>query len=131
MNILITGASGLVGSSLVQHLFSQGHNLFSLQRSRDETSSFWQFDRIPAEAGQPSFDAVVHLAGENIANGRWNDAKKKRSSAAALKAPGSWPAIAQGWPANPGFSSVPRPSVFTGIGGMKRSMRPRLPVTIS
>lgn len=78
MNILITGASGLVGSSLVQHLFSQGHRLFSLQRSRDETSTFWQFDRISAASDQSSFDAVVHLAGENIATGRWTDAKKKK-----------------------------------------------------
>jgi uncharacterized protein (TIGR01777 family) len=78
MNILITGASGLVGSSLVQHLFSQGHNIFSLQRCRGEASTFWQFDRIPTGTGQPLFDAVVHLAGENIATGRWTDVKKKK-----------------------------------------------------
>ncbi len=77
MNILITGASGLVGSSLVQHLFSQGHTIFSLQRSKDPSGTFWQFDHIPAEIKGSGFDAVVHLAGENIANGRWSESKKE------------------------------------------------------
>ncbi len=77
MNILITGASGLVGSSLVQHLFSQGHTIFSLQRSKDQSDPFWQFDHIPAEIKRTGFDAVVHLAGENIATGRWTREKKK------------------------------------------------------
>lgn len=76
MNVLITGASGLVGSSLVQHLFSQGHTIYSLQRSKDRSGPFWRFDHIPAEKRQSGFDAVVHLAGENIASGRWTQAKK-------------------------------------------------------
>ncbi len=78
MNILITGASGLVGSGLVEHLFSKGHNIFSLQRTGKQAESFWQFDRIPPELQQASFDAVVHLAGENIATGRWTQSKKKK-----------------------------------------------------
>jgi len=78
MNILITGASGLVGSSLVQHLFSAGHTIFSLQRNKEQTGSFWQFDHIPAETKKSGFDAVIHLAGENIASGRWTPAKKEK-----------------------------------------------------
>lgn len=85
MNILVTGASGLVGSSLVQHLFSQGHNIFSLQRSKDQSESFWQFNRIPPELEQASFDAVVHLAGENIATGRWTETKKNNILASRLE----------------------------------------------
>ena len=78
MNILITGASGLVGSELVQHLFSKGHNIFSLQRNSDQTGSFWRFDSIPTDSDQASFAAVIHLAGENIATGRWTQGKKDR-----------------------------------------------------
>ena len=76
MNILITGASGLVGSGLVQHLFSKGHEIFSLQRNSDQSGSFWGFDKIPTGSDQASFDAVIHLAGENIATGRWTQSKK-------------------------------------------------------
>jgi len=78
MNILITGASGLVGSGLVEQLFNSGHHLFSLQRTGNPTGEFWQFDKIPQEMLSQSFDAVVHLAGENIATGRWSAAKKKK-----------------------------------------------------
>jgi len=78
MNILITGASGLVGSGLVQHLFSKGHDIFSLQRNSDQTGPFWSFDKIPTGSGQASFDAVIHLAGENIATGRWTQSKKDK-----------------------------------------------------
>lgn len=77
MNILITGASGLIGSTLVEHFVNEGHSLFSLQRnkSRDSTS-FWNFDRLNAEGSSLKFDAVIHLAGENIADGRWTRRKK-------------------------------------------------------
>ena len=78
MNILITGASGLVGSGLVQHLFSKGHEIFSLQRNSDQTGPFWRFDKIPTGSDQASFAAVIHLAGENIATGRWTQSKKDK-----------------------------------------------------
>jgi uncharacterized protein (TIGR01777 family) len=77
MNILITGASGLVGSTLVEYLFSKGHSFFSLQRNKDSDGTFWNFDRIPASDQRAPFDAVIHLAGENIASGRWTKLKKK------------------------------------------------------
>ena len=76
MNILITGASGLVGSGLVQHLFSKGHDIFSLQRNKNNNSSFWNFDRLTDQKNALAFDAVIHLAGENIASGRWTKRKK-------------------------------------------------------
>lgn len=78
MNILITGASGLIGSGLIEHLFTKGHHIFSLQRAGNESGNFWQFEKIPQELLEQSFDAVIHLAGENIATGRWSSAKKNR-----------------------------------------------------
>ncbi|BDD87042.1 TIGR01777 family oxidoreductase [Desulfofustis limnaeus] len=78
MNILITGASGLVGSALAEFLFAAGHSFFSLQRDQNKASGrFWNFERLTADQTEP-FDAVVHLAGENIATGRWTTGKKKR-----------------------------------------------------
>jgi len=80
MNILITGASGLVGSALVEILHSKGHSVFSLQRNKtNPQSGFWNFTRISSSGASPAhFDAVIHLAGENIATGRWTKRKKER-----------------------------------------------------
>ena len=77
MNILITGASGLIGSALIEYLFAQGHSFFSLQRNKERKEPFWHLDRIPAYEPDNGFDAVIHLAGENIASGRWTKRKKK------------------------------------------------------
>lgn len=79
MNILITGASGLIGSTLVEYFVNEGHSIFSLQRNKNHDSgSFWNFDRLNGQGASLVFDAVIHLAGENIANGRWTRKKKDR-----------------------------------------------------
>lgn len=76
MNILITGASGLVGSGLVEHLVSNGHDVFSLQRNKEEAGPFWKLDEMVKDPKTATCDAVIHLAGENIATGRWTQNKK-------------------------------------------------------
>lgn len=81
MNVLVSGASGLVGTALVPQLEAHGHTVFALVR-RQPTSDreiFWQpaENTIDASALEP-IDGVIHLAGENIAGGRWNDTRKKR-----------------------------------------------------
>jgi hypothetical protein len=77
VNILITGASGLIGSTLVEHFFNEGHSIFSLQRNKNNDSTlFWNFERLKTEGSSLKFDAVIHLAGENIADGRWTKRKK-------------------------------------------------------
>lgn len=81
MNILITGSSGLVGSATTTHLFSQGHSLTCLQRNTKKTDSIWNTEALD----NTSFDAVIHLAGENIATGRWSKSKKKRIYASRIE----------------------------------------------
>lgn len=83
MKILVTGSSGLMGSALVDALESEGDEAVRLVRSRDgmsgTRSAFWDpaAGRIDA-AGLEGVDAVVHLAGENIAAGKWTRQKKAR-----------------------------------------------------
>lgn len=81
MKILISGSSGLVGTALVESLESGGHDVSRLVRHAPSSANEieWSPDRYSiALARIEGFDAVVHLAGESIAEGRWNDEKKAR-----------------------------------------------------
>ena len=78
MNVLLTGASGLVGSGLVEHLLSCNHELFSLQRKKNGDNGFWKLDGLHSSLERKPINAVIHLAGENIATGRWSETKKKK-----------------------------------------------------
>jgi uncharacterized protein len=80
VRILVTGSSGLVGSALIPFLESTGASITRLVR-RPPQSGEISWDPSAGEidaAGLEGFDAVVHLAGENIAARRWNAATKAR-----------------------------------------------------
>ena len=80
MNILVSGSHGLIGSALVPFLTTAGHQVTRLSRSTSAESTLqWdpESNRIPTPA-LDGLDAVVHLAGENIASGRWTPEKKAR-----------------------------------------------------
>ncbi|MCS7239408.1 MAG: TIGR01777 family oxidoreductase [Thermoguttaceae bacterium] len=82
MRILISGSSGLIGRAVVAHLVAQGHQITRLVRggpSADRPAVYWDplaeyLDPLPLEG----FDAVIHLAGENIAARRWTPQQKDR-----------------------------------------------------
>jgi hypothetical protein len=80
MNVLVSGSTGLVGSAVVNALTAEGHRITRLVRQEappGATTIAWDpaAKRLPTPALE-GLDAVVHLAGENIAKGRWNAAKK-------------------------------------------------------
>lgn len=88
MKILISGSHGLVGTALIQSLGLDGHDIFRLVRHApsSETEIEWSPERYSiALARLEGFDAVVHLAGESIAEGRWTDAKKKQIRESRVK----------------------------------------------
>lgn len=80
MNVLISGSHGMVGTRLISHLQSQGHGTVRLVRRDPQgddilwNPSSGDIDKKRLEG----LDAVVHLAGENIASGRWTAAKKEQ-----------------------------------------------------
>lgn len=65
MRILISGASGFIGSALAQFLQGNGHAIFS-------------YSRTPDQPHLDPFDVVIHLAGEPLTLGRWSQAKQER-----------------------------------------------------
>ncbi len=80
MKVLVTGSSGLIGSALLESLFANGHEVVRLLRKNlAEGSPFWDPENgVVNLADVRNIDAVVHLAGDNIAEGRWNERKKAR-----------------------------------------------------
>jgi uncharacterized protein (TIGR01777 family) len=77
--IAITGSTGLIGTTLRAHLESQGHEVVPVVRGPSSNpAAHWD----PAtgwfrEGALEGVDAVVHLAGASIGDGRWTPSRKK------------------------------------------------------
>jgi uncharacterized protein (TIGR01777 family) len=83
MKILVSGASGLIGSALVSTLASDGHEILRLSHSDsdgDATTATWQPENGDFPDAQKAklqgVEAAFHLAGENVF-GRWDEDKKR------------------------------------------------------
>ena len=82
LKILISGSNGLIGSTLTSFLRTGGHRVSRLVRSQSDMTStdiFWSPNKgIIKTSDLEGFDFVIHLAGENVANGRWNSRSKDK-----------------------------------------------------
>ncbi|MEK6579425.1 MAG: NAD-dependent epimerase/dehydratase family protein, partial [Bdellovibrionota bacterium] len=86
MKILVTGATGFIGKTLCKELLDHGHQLIVLSRSEKKAKSVFGnsvevvegdlLNTVPNLIGR-KIDAVVHLAGDSIASGRWTPNKKE------------------------------------------------------
>ncbi len=80
MRVAITGSTGLVGSGVVAVLSAGGHEVVRLVRrapAPGEQAVRWNPAKGEVDAeGLEGFDAVIHLAGENVGSGRWTAARK-------------------------------------------------------
>jgi uncharacterized protein len=76
--VLVSGASGLIGSALARALISAGFEVVRLNRrpAAGAGEIAWDPAQTLAPESVSGFDAVVHLAGESIV-GRWTAAKKQ------------------------------------------------------
>jgi len=84
MKVLITGATGLVGTALSQSLRADGHQVCRLLRKKDEDEQDtkqdcdleWDPRSAAFDVAAENADAVVNLAGASIADGRWTEDRK-------------------------------------------------------
>ncbi|MBU2510869.1 TIGR01777 family oxidoreductase [bacterium] len=79
--VLISGASGLLGQKLIPFLKTGGHSVLTLVRTPPKTEDeiFWDPSRgILKAADLVGVNAVINLSGENVGEGRWSKAKKRR-----------------------------------------------------
>ena len=81
MKVLISGSHGLVGGALVKSLTTNGHECIRLVRHGRTVGApevEWHPEKGLIDKEQlEGIEAVVHLAGENIAEGRWTSEKKR------------------------------------------------------
>ena len=81
MRVAITGSTGLVGSEVVASLGADAHEVVRLVRRipgpGEKAVLRWDPEKGAIDAaGLEGFDAVLHLAGENVVSGRWTAARK-------------------------------------------------------
>ncbi len=80
MKVAVTGSSGLIGSNLLSLLSKKGVTISKILRQNpvDNHISWKPEGGEWDSAFSDGIDGFVHLAGENIASGRWSKAKKKK-----------------------------------------------------
>lgn len=79
MAVLVTGSSGLIGTALLSSLERSGTKSIRMLRKGSESGENLNWDPASGaieSARMEGLHAVIHLAGENIAGGRWTDARK-------------------------------------------------------
>src|SRR6185436_17743244 len=80
MKIAIAGASGLVGSAFIADVEEEGAEITRMVRDSPKAGEIeWHPNQDAIEPDKlEGFDAVINLAGENVAEGRWTDEKKRK-----------------------------------------------------
>ena len=80
MKVAVTGSSGLIGSSLVSFLSEKSVTVSKILRenTKDDDISWKPEDGDWDSAFTGGVDGIVHLAGENIASGKWTRKKKEK-----------------------------------------------------
>ena len=86
MHVFLTGSTGFIGRSLVHRLLSDGHRVSAWVRSEAKARAVLGTEVELIEAATPTAavltmmcaaDAVVHLAGAGVFDGRWTRRRKR------------------------------------------------------
>jgi uncharacterized protein len=81
MRVVVTGSSGPIGNALCRHLGRSGHQVVRVLRRPvrlDEVAIAWDPEAGTIDArGIEGADAVVHLAGAGVGDGRWTESRKR------------------------------------------------------
>lgn len=89
MNIVIAGASGLIGTELISSMQREGHHIKKLVRNKAsllENEIPWDIEKGVLDTNRlEGCDAIINLAGENIASGRWTESVKTKIKESRVK----------------------------------------------
>lgn len=106
MKIIVSGASGLIGSALIPHLAARGHEVIRLvRRSAGSGESQWDPARGEIDANVVgNADAIIHLSGAGIGDKRWSNSYKREILDSRVKSTKLLASVIAG--------AAKRPSVF-------------------
>src|SRR6478609_4282779 len=80
MRIVVTGSTGLIGSSLVPSLRSDGHEVRRLVRREPKETDEYRWDPHAGTIDPAALDGVdgaIHLAGAGLGDKRWTESYKR------------------------------------------------------
>jgi len=81
MRVAVTGSTGFVGTALCPFLARHGHEVIRIVRKRPtgQDGVYWDPESGTVDReGLAGVQAIIHLAGESVASGRWTPEKKAR-----------------------------------------------------
>ena len=99
--VLITGASGLVGSRLKPQLEAAGYKVHTLGRGKSKEPGSYSWNPARGKLDSKALEGVttiIHLAGAGVADKRWTDDRKKKYWIAGYKARGYYLTICSNSP---------------------------------
>lgn len=86
MKVLVTGATGLVGRHLLKRLIAAGHEVVALTRNVEDAGvnlpvrclihEWFPYEGHLDERALDGVEGIIHLAGENVGDGRWNEQRR-------------------------------------------------------
>lgn len=78
--VLVTGASGFIGTQLIRYLLKQNYRVVGLTRQKDKIAKHPSMEWIQdlKELKTDQIDYVINLAGESIGQGRWTHQRKQK-----------------------------------------------------
>lgn len=100
---LITGGTGFIGRQLCADLLADGWQVEVFTRDAARAQRSLPKDARPLESLHKASEAqaVVNLAGENLADGRWTEARKREMCASRLRVTRELTEVVAGWQAPP------------------------------
>ncbi len=80
--VLVTGGTGLIGTSIAKHLINKGVQVNYLSRSSRQVEGvqvfLWDIENESIdERALDGVEVIIHLAGANVGQGRWTESRKK------------------------------------------------------
>lgn len=89
MKLLITGASGFIGTALIRQLLVAGHEVIGLSRTPERLQKKFSgqiraINQLTEVDASENIEAIINLAGEPILDKRWSAARKQLLYASRL-----------------------------------------------